>query len=136
MSHFDKVTEHISKFKTRTAQQQTFLKDGKAKACRLQSSQSLSKLCEEPKKLYPAKTEQLKQLLNMDMDLLIPPRIWVFMTRDWDHSFGVRDAETTFSKTNLANGGRELSAHVWPAFRRRLIKKQHQQDVLDRICQI
>lgn len=68
MSHFDKVTEHISKFKTRTAQQQTFLKDGKAKACRLHSSQSLSKLCEEPKKLYPAKTEQLKQLLNMDMD--------------------------------------------------------------------
>lgn len=68
--------------------------------------------------------------------ILIPPRIWVFMTRDWDHSFGVRDAETTFSKTNLANGGRELSAHVWPAFRRRLIKKQHQQDVLDRICQI
>ena len=41
--------------------------------------------------------------------LLIPPRIWVFMNTDWVHWFGVRDAETTISKTNLAHYGHVLS---------------------------
>ena len=47
----------------------------------------------------------------MQGNVLIPPRIWVFMNTDWVHWFGARDAKTTISKTNLAHYGHVLSAH-------------------------